>query len=162
MPKRAQAFIFVTAALGAAVIAASAVRWESQDGLRFVCYLLVALLASGLKVQGIVEPEPPAFASGLAASPAATPGVRLVGTNPALNVPKEQRANLAQTCPRPLVRSASCQFRSSNLTDWCGAHRVGTLVVKRIRSRMMLMPAPGANSRRLCERFGSIGFISGR
>ena len=51
MPKRAQAFIFITAALGAAVIAGSAMRWESQDNLRFVCYLLVALLASGLKVQ---------------------------------------------------------------------------------------------------------------
>ena len=51
MPKRAQAFIFVTAAVGAAVITGSALRWESHDNLRFVCYLLVALLASGLKVQ---------------------------------------------------------------------------------------------------------------
>ena len=51
MPKRAQAFIFLTAALGAAVMVGGALRWESHDGLRFVCYLLVALLASGLKVQ---------------------------------------------------------------------------------------------------------------
>ena len=51
MPKRAQAFIFLTAALGGAVTVGGALRWESHDGLRFLCYLLVALLASGLKVQ---------------------------------------------------------------------------------------------------------------
>jgi diguanylate cyclase (GGDEF)-like protein/putative nucleotidyltransferase with HDIG domain len=51
MPKQAQAFIFLTAALGAAVIGNSALHWESHDGLRFVCYLVVAVLASGLKVQ---------------------------------------------------------------------------------------------------------------
>ena len=32
-------------------MAGGVLRWESHDGLRFVCYLLVALLASGLKVQ---------------------------------------------------------------------------------------------------------------
>jgi len=51
MPKRAQAFIFLTAAVGTAVIVGSALHWESHDGLRFFCYLVVALLASGLKVQ---------------------------------------------------------------------------------------------------------------
>ncbi len=51
MPKRALAFIVLTAALGVAVLASGLLRWESHDGLRFVCYLLVALLASGLKVQ---------------------------------------------------------------------------------------------------------------
>jgi diguanylate cyclase (GGDEF)-like protein/putative nucleotidyltransferase with HDIG domain len=50
MPKRALAFIFLTAAVGAAVMATGALHWETHDGLRFVCYLLVALLASGLKV----------------------------------------------------------------------------------------------------------------
>ena len=50
MPKRAQAFIFLTAALGAAVMVGGALRWESHDVLRFGCYLLVALMASGLKV----------------------------------------------------------------------------------------------------------------
>jgi len=50
MPKRAQAFVFLTSALGAAVMAAGAVHWESHDSLRFACYLVVALLASGLKV----------------------------------------------------------------------------------------------------------------
>ena len=50
MPKRALAFIFLTSSLGAAVMAAGAVRWESHDTLRFACYLAVALLASGLKV----------------------------------------------------------------------------------------------------------------
>jgi len=51
MPKKALAFIFLTATLGAAVMAAGALRWESHDSLRFACYLVVALLASGLKVQ---------------------------------------------------------------------------------------------------------------
>ena len=32
-------------------MAAGALRWESHDSLRFACYLVVALLASGLKVQ---------------------------------------------------------------------------------------------------------------
>jgi diguanylate cyclase (GGDEF)-like protein/putative nucleotidyltransferase with HDIG domain len=50
MPKRALVFIFLTAALGVAVVATGALHWETHDGLRFVCYLLVALLASGLKV----------------------------------------------------------------------------------------------------------------
>ncbi|MGA9209962.1 MAG: HD domain-containing phosphohydrolase [Terriglobales bacterium] len=51
MPKRALAFIFLTASLGAALLAVGALRWESHDSLRFACYLIVALLASGLKVQ---------------------------------------------------------------------------------------------------------------
>ena len=33
------------------MIANGALHWESHDGLRFVCYLIVALLASGLKVR---------------------------------------------------------------------------------------------------------------
>ena len=51
MPKRALAFIFLTASLGAAVLASGALRWESHDSLRFACYLVVAMLASGFKVQ---------------------------------------------------------------------------------------------------------------
>jgi len=51
MPKRALAFIFVTATLGAALLVRGALHWQSQDGPRFLCYLIVAMLASGLKVQ---------------------------------------------------------------------------------------------------------------
>jgi len=51
MPKRALAFILLTATSGAALLIAQVMHWHSQDGLRFFCYLLVALLASGLKVQ---------------------------------------------------------------------------------------------------------------
>ena len=51
MPKRALAFILLTAALGVAIIVSGALHWQTQDGLRFFCYLLVALLSSGMKVQ---------------------------------------------------------------------------------------------------------------
>ena len=44
-------FIGVTASLGVAVLGFALLHWQSQDLLRFLCYLAVALLASGLKVQ---------------------------------------------------------------------------------------------------------------
>src|SRR5215467_4250656 len=50
MPKPALAFIFVTSAIGAAVLGHALIYWQSDDPVRFACYLLVALLASGLKV----------------------------------------------------------------------------------------------------------------
>ena len=50
MPKAASAFIFLTASAGAAIVAESLFHWQGPDPLRFICYLLVALLASELKV----------------------------------------------------------------------------------------------------------------
>ena len=46
-----KAFVGITALAGAVVLIFSLWHWQSQDPTRFVCYLLVALLASGLKVQ---------------------------------------------------------------------------------------------------------------
>src|ERR1700692_3456795 len=46
-----KAFVGVTASLGVAVLGFALLHWQSQDLLRFLCYLAVALLASGLKVQ---------------------------------------------------------------------------------------------------------------
>src|SRR5215831_7051409 len=46
-----KAFVGITALAGAVVLIFSLSHWQSQDPTRFVCYLLVALLASGLKVQ---------------------------------------------------------------------------------------------------------------
>jgi diguanylate cyclase (GGDEF)-like protein/putative nucleotidyltransferase with HDIG domain len=51
MTTRAKIFIAVTAAAGALVLGRALWHWQSADLLRFSCYLLVALLASGLKVQ---------------------------------------------------------------------------------------------------------------
>jgi diguanylate cyclase (GGDEF)-like protein/putative nucleotidyltransferase with HDIG domain len=44
-------FIGVTASLGVAVLVYALLHWQSQDLTRFLCYLAVAVLASGLKVQ---------------------------------------------------------------------------------------------------------------
>jgi diguanylate cyclase (GGDEF)-like protein/putative nucleotidyltransferase with HDIG domain len=46
-----KAFVGITASLGVVVLAFSLAHWQSHDPMRFVCYLVVALLASGLKVQ---------------------------------------------------------------------------------------------------------------
>jgi diguanylate cyclase (GGDEF)-like protein/putative nucleotidyltransferase with HDIG domain len=46
-----KAFVGITALVGAVVLGFSLSHWQSQDPTRFVCYLVVALLASGLKVQ---------------------------------------------------------------------------------------------------------------
>src|SRR5246127_167320 len=46
-----KAFVGITALAGAVVLVFSLSHWQSQDPTRFVCYLIVALLASGLKVQ---------------------------------------------------------------------------------------------------------------
>jgi diguanylate cyclase (GGDEF)-like protein/putative nucleotidyltransferase with HDIG domain len=51
MSNRAKLFIGVTAALGAWAIAHSLWHWQSVDLTRFACYLLVAVIASGLKIQ---------------------------------------------------------------------------------------------------------------
>ncbi len=46
-----RAFVAVTAAAGAAVLVHASFHWQSADLGRFICYLAVAVLASGLKVQ---------------------------------------------------------------------------------------------------------------
>jgi diguanylate cyclase (GGDEF)-like protein/putative nucleotidyltransferase with HDIG domain len=51
MSIRARLFIGATAALGMWVLAHALWHWQSVDLTRFVCYLLVAVLASGLKIQ---------------------------------------------------------------------------------------------------------------
>ena len=50
MPRTAAAFIFLTASAGAAIVAHALLHWQLTDPLRFICYLLVALLAADLKV----------------------------------------------------------------------------------------------------------------
>jgi diguanylate cyclase (GGDEF)-like protein/putative nucleotidyltransferase with HDIG domain len=51
MSIRARLFIGATAALGMWALAHALLHWQSVDFARFVCYLLVAVLASSLKVQ---------------------------------------------------------------------------------------------------------------
>src|SRR5215468_7521145 len=46
-----KAFVGITMSVGMVVLAFSLSHWQSQDLTRFACYLFVALLASGLKVQ---------------------------------------------------------------------------------------------------------------
>lgn len=51
MSAKTKVFIGITAALGMVVLSSALRHWQSADLTRFVCYLLVAVLASGLKVQ---------------------------------------------------------------------------------------------------------------
>src|SRR6202048_1180418 len=51
MSIRARLFIGATAALGMWALAHALLHWQSVDLARFVCYLLVAVLSSSLKVQ---------------------------------------------------------------------------------------------------------------
>jgi diguanylate cyclase (GGDEF)-like protein/putative nucleotidyltransferase with HDIG domain len=46
-----KAFVGITVSIGMFVLGHALWHWQSQDLVRFVCYLAVALLASGLKVQ---------------------------------------------------------------------------------------------------------------
>jgi diguanylate cyclase (GGDEF)-like protein/putative nucleotidyltransferase with HDIG domain len=46
-----KAFVGITASIGVAALTYALSHWQSQDPTRFLCYLVVALLASGLKVQ---------------------------------------------------------------------------------------------------------------
>ena len=46
-----KAFVGITASIGVVVLAYALLHWQSHDLMRFVCYLAVAVLASGLKVQ---------------------------------------------------------------------------------------------------------------
>ena len=51
MSKRATLFIATTAAMGATVLAYALTHWQDSDLERFLCYLAIALLSSGLKIQ---------------------------------------------------------------------------------------------------------------
>ncbi|MFI5101858.1 MAG: diguanylate cyclase domain-containing protein [Terriglobales bacterium] len=51
MSTRARLFIGATAALGMSALAYALWHWQNVDLTRFVCYLLVAVLASSLKIQ---------------------------------------------------------------------------------------------------------------
>lgn len=51
MPRRAIAFVVLTATLGSIALADSLIHWQSSDLLRFACYLAIAMLASTLKVR---------------------------------------------------------------------------------------------------------------
>ena len=51
MSTRAKIFVAATTAIGALVLASALWHWQSANLLRFSCYLLVAVLASGLKVR---------------------------------------------------------------------------------------------------------------
>ena len=46
-----KAFVGITASLGVVVLSLSLWQWQSHDLTRLICYLIVAILASGLKVQ---------------------------------------------------------------------------------------------------------------
>jgi diguanylate cyclase (GGDEF)-like protein/putative nucleotidyltransferase with HDIG domain len=46
-----KAFVGITASIGVVVLGYALLHWQSHDLMRFVCYLAVAVLASGLKVQ---------------------------------------------------------------------------------------------------------------
>src|SRR5580698_4555513 len=46
-----KAFVGIAVPLGMVVMAHALLHWQSQDLLRFTCYLVVAVMASGLKVQ---------------------------------------------------------------------------------------------------------------
>src|SRR5258708_5182060 len=51
MSTRTKLFLGVTVSLGVTVLCSAVWHWQSDDLMRFTCYLLVAILASGLKVQ---------------------------------------------------------------------------------------------------------------
>src|SRR4030081_137000 len=51
MSVQTKAFVGITASCGVVALVFSILHWQSHDLFRFACYLAVALLASGLKVQ---------------------------------------------------------------------------------------------------------------
>jgi len=51
MSTRTKLFLGVTVSLGVTVLCSALWHWQSADLMRFTCYLLVAILASSLKVQ---------------------------------------------------------------------------------------------------------------
>jgi diguanylate cyclase (GGDEF)-like protein/putative nucleotidyltransferase with HDIG domain len=51
MPIRAKIFIAVAAAAGVTALTSALLHWHSNDPLKFACYLLIAVLASTMKVR---------------------------------------------------------------------------------------------------------------
>ena len=51
MSIQTKVFVGITASIGVVVLGYALSHWHSQDLMRFACYLAVAVLASGLKVQ---------------------------------------------------------------------------------------------------------------
>jgi diguanylate cyclase (GGDEF)-like protein/putative nucleotidyltransferase with HDIG domain len=51
MSTRTKLFVGITVSVGMVVLCSALLQWQSADLTRFVCYLAVAILASGLKVQ---------------------------------------------------------------------------------------------------------------
>src|SRR3984957_7230701 len=51
MSTRTKLFVGITVSLGIVVLCSALGHWQSADLMRFTCYLAVAILASGLKVQ---------------------------------------------------------------------------------------------------------------
>jgi diguanylate cyclase (GGDEF)-like protein/putative nucleotidyltransferase with HDIG domain len=51
MPIRAKVFVTITAAVGITVFVMTLLHWHTNDPLKFACYLLIALLASTMKVK---------------------------------------------------------------------------------------------------------------
>src|SRR5580658_3307028 len=51
MSTQTKLFVGITVSLGLVVLCSALWHWQSADLARFVCYLAVAVLASGLKVQ---------------------------------------------------------------------------------------------------------------
>ncbi len=51
MSLQTKLFVAITASFGLLILCFSLAHWQSADFLRFLCYLGVAVLASGLKVQ---------------------------------------------------------------------------------------------------------------
>jgi hypothetical protein len=46
----ARIYVYAVILIGACVTLSELIRWESQDLLRFVCYMALAMMASRLKV----------------------------------------------------------------------------------------------------------------
>ena len=51
MPLSAKIYVAATAAVGAAVLIAAFLHWQCQNPLEFACYLVIAILASAMKVR---------------------------------------------------------------------------------------------------------------
>jgi diguanylate cyclase (GGDEF)-like protein/putative nucleotidyltransferase with HDIG domain len=51
MPKRAILFIAIVVSSGVSVLAFAMSHWESHDALKFICYLIIAILGSTMKVK---------------------------------------------------------------------------------------------------------------
>src|ERR1035441_9862759 len=51
MPMRARIFVAITVTIGAVGFVSAMMQWRSSDLLKFACYLVIAVLASTMKVK---------------------------------------------------------------------------------------------------------------